>query len=71
MGGRCECGTPGCTCYQGEPLGEWWNTAEPQPNLNKQGKHSVTDDRSKAGSVDFGQLGLLFALALLFWRLRS
>jgi hypothetical protein len=35
------------------------------------GKHGLTGGRGKTQSVDFGQLGLLFALALLFWRLRS
>ena len=34
------------------------------------GKRGATG-RGKVQSVDFGQLGLLFALALLFWRLRS
>jgi hypothetical protein len=72
MGNRCECGTSGCICYSGEAPGESWiEGVQTESKQSKPGKHGVTGSRGKAETSDFGQLGLLFALALLFWRLRS
>ena len=48
-----------------------WIEVQPELKTGKVAKHAVTGTRGKAESSDFGQLGLLFALALLFWRLRS
>ena len=70
LGGNryCNCGSGGdCICDAGE---EPHSAAQPESNKEKLGKHSVAGSRGKAESSDFGQLGLLFALALLFWRLR-
>ena len=65
-GAYCDCGGPGCFCDQGLSL----EGTESVSNQRKPAKQGVTGSRGKAESVDFGQLGLLFALALLFWRLR-
>ena len=61
----CACGTADCTCDPGELR------TQPALNQTRLTKHgATTGSRGKAESSDFGQLGLLFALALLFWRLR-
>ena len=49
----------------------WLESTQPESKQGKLGKRAVTGGRGKAEGSDFGQLGLLFALALLFWRLRS
>ena len=69
----CTCGDLDCVCFPGEETGEAWVKATaPESNQRKLAKRgATTGSRGNTESSDFGQLGLLFALALLFWRLRS